>query len=59
MDWAILTWGIVVGTVGLLWVMAMAMIQERSEEKSAEHSAENSEQDPVLEGTQNNQRKVG
>ena len=49
MDWAVLTWGIVVGMVGLLWVMAMAVIQEKGEGKSAERSAEQSQQDPALE----------
>lgn len=28
MDWAIVTWMILIGMVGLLWVMAMAVIRD-------------------------------
>ncbi len=28
MDWAIVTWMILIGMVGLLWVMAMAVIHD-------------------------------
>ncbi|WP_447984584.1 hypothetical protein [Nitrospira sp. Nam74] len=35
MDWALITWGILIGMVGLLWVMVLASIQN---ETAASHS---------------------
>ena len=28
MDWALVTWGILVGMVGLLWIMVIASVQD-------------------------------
>ncbi len=28
MDWALITWGILIGMVGLLWVMVVASVQD-------------------------------
>jgi hypothetical protein len=30
MDWALITWGILVGMVGLLWVMVVASVQDET-----------------------------
>ena len=35
MDWALITWGILIGMVGLLWVMVVASVQD---ETAASHS---------------------
>ena len=59
MDWAIVTWTILVGMVGLLWVMAMAVIQEESEETPVESSSsDESGTDDAIEGVQGHQRNA-
>jgi hypothetical protein len=35
MDWALITWGILIGMVGLLWIMVVASVQD---ETTASHS---------------------
>jgi hypothetical protein len=35
MDWALITWGILIGMVGLLWIMVVASVQD---EAAASHS---------------------
>lgn len=30
MDWALITWGILIGMVGLLWVMVVASVQDET-----------------------------
>ncbi|MBA2253303.1 MAG: hypothetical protein H0W13_11495 [Nitrospirales bacterium] len=35
MDWALITWGILIGMVGLLWVMVVASVQD---DTAASHS---------------------
>ena len=32
MDWALVTWGILIGMVGLLWVMVVASVQDETTE---------------------------
>jgi len=42
MDWALVTWGVLIGMVGLLWVMVVAVVQDESvtsEEDARESSA--------------------
>lgn len=40
MDWALITWGILIGMVGLLWVMVVASVQD----EAASHSDGGSDQ---------------
>jgi hypothetical protein len=40
MEWAMITWGILLGMVGLLWVMAIAVMQEEPGDKGSEDSAD-------------------
>ncbi|HKN86210.1 MAG TPA: hypothetical protein VJV04_05090 [Nitrospiraceae bacterium] len=44
MDWALITWGILIGMVGLLWIMVVASVQD---ETTAPHSDEANEQAEV------------
>jgi hypothetical protein len=30
MDWALITWGILIGMVGLLWIMVVASVQDET-----------------------------
>ena len=30
MDWALVTWGILIGMVGLLWIMVVASVQDET-----------------------------
>jgi hypothetical protein len=30
MDWALITWGVLIGMVGLLWIMVVASVQDES-----------------------------
>jgi hypothetical protein len=43
MDWAMVTWGILIGMVGLLWVMALAVMQEDADRKARRTPPEPSE----------------
>ena len=31
MDWALVTWGVLIGMVGLLWVMVIAVVQDQAD----------------------------
>jgi hypothetical protein len=31
MDWALVTWGVLIGMVGLLWVMVVAVVQDQAD----------------------------
>jgi uncharacterized membrane protein (DUF485 family) len=41
MDWALITWGILIGMVGLLWAMVVASVQD---ETATSHSDGTSDQ---------------
>lgn len=60
MDWAVVTWIILVGMVGLLWVMAMTVLQDEGWEKSEDPSSEKggAESAEAVEGIQNRQRSA-
>ena len=61
MDWAIVTWAILIGIVGLLWVMAMAVIQDKSQEAgsaSRNSSSEEPKSEPAIEPVQEHQRSA-
>ena len=40
MDWALVTWGVLIGMVGLLWVMVVAVVQDQAD-PSGEDAGEN------------------
>ena len=44
MDWALVTWGLLIGMVGLLWVMVVASVQDEqtpaSDSEGAPHQTE-------------------
>jgi hypothetical protein len=40
MDWALVTWGVLIGMVGLLWVMVVAVVQDKAD-TSREDAGEN------------------
>ncbi|MGH7232789.1 MAG: hypothetical protein ACREJU_15745 [Nitrospiraceae bacterium] len=40
MDWAVVTWLILLGVVGLLWMMALAVMNDENAEQPSEPSVE-------------------
>jgi hypothetical protein len=43
MDWALVTWGVLIGMVGMLWVMVVAVVQDQVDpngEDAGENKAE-------------------
>jgi hypothetical protein len=44
MDWALITWGILIGMVGLLWIMVVASVQD---ETTSSHPEEANNQTEV------------
>lgn len=38
MDWALVTWGILIGMVGLLWVMVVASVQDETTESQEDRA---------------------
>lgn len=36
MDWALITWGILIGMVGLLWIMVVASVQDKTTASQAD-----------------------
>ena len=37
MDWALVTWGVLVGMVGMLWVMVVAVVQDQAKTTKGSH----------------------
>ena len=58
MDWAVVTWLILFGVVGLLWVMALAVIQDESPEQSSEASSEEATPQDAGDGVQASRRSA-
>ncbi|WP_447977924.1 hypothetical protein [Candidatus Nitrospira bockiana] len=40
MDWALVTWGVLIGMVGMLWVVAMAVIQDAEKDHESADETE-------------------
>lgn len=47
MDWALVTWGILIGMVGLLWIMVVASVQDGTSQSPSDDA--NGEQEAAEE----------
>lgn len=43
MDWALVTWGVLIGMVGLLWFMVVASVQDESALSQSDGSSDETE----------------
>jgi hypothetical protein len=43
MDWALITWGILIGMVGLLWIMVIASVQDETTMPHSDEAKERTE----------------
>ena len=43
MDWALITWGILIGMVGLLWIMVVGSVQDEARTPHVDEAKDHAE----------------